>query len=223
MTDTADDRVRILRGLDTCAVSDALDKLGLNGAILGLRPLWDCPRIVGRAVTVRLVATDGRATPSRHLGTAAVEAAGPGDVIVVDHRGRCDVAGWGGILSLAARRRAIEGVVVDGACRDVDEAREHRFPLYARAGVPRTARGRIVEAGFNEPVELCAVVVRPGDLVIADGSGVVAIPAAREAEVLAVAAGIAARERAMADAVNAGRSITEVMGGDYESMLKRED
>src|SRR5271166_6786473 len=113
--------VERLRKLDTCAVSDALDQLGLVGSVLGLRPVSIARRIAGRSVTVQLAKANGE-VPHRHLCTAAVDASGPDDVIVVAHEGRVDVAGWGGILSLGAVTREIEGVIVDGACRDVDES-----------------------------------------------------------------------------------------------------
>lgn len=209
-----------LKALDTCAVSDALDKLGLRGVALGLGPLTGNHRIAGRVTTVRLVeAGDGPPSP-RHLGTAAVEASGPGDVIVVEHGGRTGVSGWGGILSLAAVQRGVEGVVVDGACRDVDESRELGLPVFARAAVPLTARGRVVEQDWNIPVTICGVAVTPGDYVIADGSGVVFLPAERAEEIVTAAERIAARERTMAELVKAGAPVSKVMGAGYETMLQ---
>src|SRR5689334_7350625 len=81
-----------LARLDTCAVSDALDRLGLTGAVSGLRPMWQCPRIAGRVITVKLKPASGE-RPARHLGPAAVDAAAPGNVIVIDHAGRSEAAG----------------------------------------------------------------------------------------------------------------------------------
>src|SRR4029453_12272436 len=92
-----------LARLDTCGVSDALDRLGLQGAVLGLRPMWPCPRISGRVITVKLRQAEPGEHSARHLGTAAIEAGGPGSVIVIQHHDRADAAGWGGILSLAGR------------------------------------------------------------------------------------------------------------------------
>jgi regulator of RNase E activity RraA len=215
-------RERLAR-LDTCAVSDALDRIGLPGAVNGLRPMWPCPRSVGRVVTVKLARAGAvpppTSGPRRHLGTAAVEAASPGDVIAIDHGGRLEAAGWGGILSLAAKVKGVAGVIVDGACRDVDESRDVELPIYARAGTPITARGRIVEESFNEPIRIGDVAVRPGDLVIADWSGVVFVSQDRAEEIVQAAEEIAAREAQMAEAVRAGVSVVEVMGASYESML----
>ena len=217
-----DEWVERLRVLDTCAVSDAQDKLGIKGTVIGILPLYETGRIAGRVVTFKLK-TKGNETTTRHLGTSAVEAADPGDVIVCDHRGRTDVAGWGGILSTAAKTKGVAGVIIDGASRDVDEAKGLGLPLFARAAVPLTARGRIVEESTNEPIEIGGVSLAPGDYVIADNSGVVIVPQDRVAEVVPEAENIVAREQAMAMArdVMAGTSVVEVMGINYEQMLAR--
>ena len=215
---TVDLAARMAR-LDTCGVSDALDRLGLQGAVLGLRPMWPCPRIAGEVITVRLRRAEHGEHAPRHLGTAAVEAGGPGMVIVIEHHDREDAAGWGGILSLAARMQGIEGVIVDGTCRDVDDSRGVGFPVYARAATPMTARGRVVEASMGEPIRVGDLHVQAGDFVIADWSGVVFIPAPRAEDVIRTAETLAEREAQMAEAVRAGRSVVEVMGANYESML----
>ena len=132
------------------------------------------------------------------------------------------MAGWGGLLSRAARGRGIRGVIVDGACRDVDEAQELGFPLYARAAVPTTARGRAIELATNATVTIDGVTVAPGDLVIADGSGVVFVPAGSAEEVMATAEQLAAREAELAARIERGLPPTEVLGGGYERMLARD-
>jgi regulator of RNase E activity RraA len=208
-----------LARLDTCALSDALDRLGLKGVVTGIGPLTGPRKIAGRVVTVKLVPAEGR-TSKQHLATTAIEASGAGDVLVVEHRSREDCAGWGGILSRAAKVRGIEGTLVDGAVRDVDESREIGYPVFARAAAPTTARGRIVEEGWNVPVDIGGFEVHPGDFVIADGSGVVFVTNSRIEEVLLAAEEIAARERAMAEAVESGKPVSRVMGGDYEAMLE---
>ena len=214
-----DDLSARLGKLDTCAVSDALDRVGLAGVALQLIALSSVRRIAGRAITVELGPDDGRMT-GRHLGTAAVEAAGPGDLIVVANDGRIDVGGWGGILSLGASLRGVEGVVIDGACRDVDEARDLDLPVYARAGVARTARGRIVERAWNVPITICGIALVPGDYVLADASGVVFVPEAIALDVIADAELIVAKEAAMAKALRRGDPISAVMGANYETMLQ---
>jgi 4-hydroxy-4-methyl-2-oxoglutarate aldolase len=218
--DAVDTEVDRLRALDTCTVSDALDALGLEGVIEGITPRWEGARAAGRAVTMQLAegsAPDGQ--PKVHLGVRAILSAAPGDVIVVANAGRLGMGSWGGLLSVAARQRGIAGVVTDGACRDVDEARELGFPVFARAGAARTARGRVHERSCNEPVQIGSLTVRAGDLVLADGTAVVIIPTDQAAAVLDQAEQIAARESAMADEIRSGADLPGVLGIRYEDML----
>jgi 4-hydroxy-4-methyl-2-oxoglutarate aldolase len=218
----SDPFVQRLARLDCCAVSDALDKLGLTGTVTGLAQRSSTRRIAGRAVTVKLVAKEQAPPPSvppRHLGTSAIEAGGPGSIIVIEQRTGIDAGSWGGILSIAAKLRGVEGVVADGPVRDIDEARAYDLPIYARALTARTARGRIAEAATNVAVTIDDVTVAPGDYVIADNSAVVFIRAAGIAAVLAAAEEIAAREAAMAKALLTGQSVVTVMGANYENML----
>jgi regulator of RNase E activity RraA len=174
--------------------------------------------------TVKLVATGwapAAAGAPRHLGTTAIEAAAQGEIIVVEQRTGIDAGSWGGILSLGAMLKDIAGVIADGPVRDVDEARALDFPVYARSATARTARDRIVEAATDVVVTIGDVAVTPGDYAIADASGVAFIAAADAPRVVETAEAIARREAAMADALREGRRITEVMGADYEHMLKK--
>jgi regulator of RNase E activity RraA len=208
-----------LAGLDTCAISDACDRLGLDGQVIAtLTGLTGRQRIAGRAVTV-LLGPPTQEVAARHLCTAAVEAAGPGDVIVVDHQGRLDCAGWGGNLSRAAKVRGVAGTIVDGAVRDIDEAVDIGYPVYATATTPRTARGRAQEHTWNVGINIAGVAVQPGDLIVADSTGIVVIPAEHADAVLELSARIADQEAAMATAVETGIPITTVMGATYEHML----
>jgi len=210
-----------LHKLDTCIVSDALDKLGLTGVAPGIQRLATDTKIVGPVVTVRLEAANGR-TAERHLCTAAIEAARPGEIIVVEHHSRSDCAGWGGILSRAAGMQKIAGVIVDGICRDIDESRELGFPVFGRGVTPVTARGRIIETAFNVPVTIGSTPVKPGDWVIADGSGVVFISAANLDVVLEQAETLLAREAQLVAEIEAGTPVSQVMSRTYEHMTRKE-
>jgi 4-hydroxy-4-methyl-2-oxoglutarate aldolase len=211
---------RLLK-LDTCAVSDGMDRLGLMGATYGIRPMWPCPKIVGRAVTMKIKPV-GLDKAKQHLGTLPIDAAQPGDVIVIDNGGRPDTSCWGGLLALAAKTKGISGVVIDGACRDIDESRDVGFPVYARGAVPMTARGRVMQETYNQEIEFAGVQVHPGDLVIADGSGVVIIPRSKEEEIVREAEAVAATEARMADGIRQGMSVLEVLEKlGYEQMLDK--
>jgi len=219
MTANSDSLTTRLGALDSCAVSDALDSLGLPGTVTGLIRLATNKRISGRVVTVELGLDKPVDQPVRHLCTGAIEAARTGDVIVVEQRTGIDAAGWGGVLSNAAKRQGIAGVIVDGPARDIDESMALDFPVFARSATAHTARGRVHEQRFNGPIRVGNVSVHPGDLVIADASAVVFIGGARAEEVVAVAERIVAKEVLMTRAVRDGQPVAQVMGADYEHML----
>ncbi len=219
MTDNIVDR---LRQIDTCAVSDALDALGLKGTVIGIKPISVLRRVSGRVQTVKLDHASENVSKV-HLCSAAVDAAESGDVIVVENHAREDAAGWGGILSTAAAHKGLSATIVDGPVRDADESRDVDYPVFARSAIPFTARGRIAEHAWNIPVDIGGVTVNPGDLVLADGSGVVFVDQNREEDIVAKAEEIAAKEAAMAAAVRRGKKVSDVMGGDYENMLLEKD
>jgi len=168
---------------------------------------------------VTLGPAEGRSN-ARHLCTAAIEAANPGDVIVVEQRTGIDAAAWGGNLALGAKMRGVAGVIVEGPARDLDDCRKLDFTIYARSHTARTARGRIVEVATNEPITVGDVTVTPGDYVLADASAVVFVQASEIARVVETAEAIMAREEAMAQALREGKPISQVMGANYEHMLK---
>ena len=222
--DRGDGAIAAFEGLDVCVVNDALDRVGLSGYLAGLAPLWEGASMVGRAVTVTL--TEGAADPAAppvHLGATAIDLAGPGRVIVVDNAGRLGMGAWGGLLCAAAAVRGINGVVVNGACRDVDEARELRFPVFAAGRTAVTARGRVHETATGSPVIIAAVTVRTGDLIVADGTGVVVVPQDRVHEVAEIARDLAQREQRIAVELRAGTAARVAMGASYEHALRREN
>jgi len=221
MTDLNSGFLTRLARFDTCVVSDALDKLGLTGVVPGIARLSTDKRITGPVLTVRLESANGR-TAERHLCTAAIEAARPGEIIVVEHRSRADCAGWGGILSRAARMQQIAGVIVDGICRDIDESRELGFPVFGRGVLPATARGRVIETSFNTPVTIGPITIRPGDWVIADGSGVVFIAVENLQAVVEEAEKLVAREAELIADIESGTPVSQVMSRTYEHMTRKD-
>lgn len=207
-------------GIDSAAVSDALDQLGLPPGIGGIRPVWGPASVVGFAVTVGLEPrTEGPA--GAHIATTAIESAGDDSVIVIDNQGRTDVSCWGGILSLGATRRGVRGVIADGVCRDIAEARELGLPVFSRGAIPATARGRLQQRSSGEPVRIAGLTVHQGDIVVADETGVTVVPRDRAEEVADIAASIVAREHAIAAEVRDGIPLSEAMhdarlAGDQE-------
>lgn len=216
---SASSNVKRLRRLDGCAVSDALDRLGLPGVVSGVPQRAGQSRIAGQIITVKLGTGEPPPGPVKHLGTTAIAAGNADNVIVVEQTTGVEAGSWGGLLTLGAKMRGIAGVVADGPVRDIDEAITYNFPVFSTGLTARTARGRIVEKGTNVPVKVWGVEVMPGDYVLADRSAIIFISAANIDKVLETAEMIVGREAAMSKAILAGVPISEVMGGNYEHML----
>ena len=210
-----------LMKISTTNLSDALDKVGLRGAVIGILPLFGKPKVVGRAVTIKITAAGVEKSKS-HLGVEAIASAHKGDVIAIDNRGDVYNNCWGEILSCAAKMKGVSGVIIDGAARDVDACEELEFPVFARRVVPITARGRIVQEAFNCPIRIGDVHVRPGDILVGDVNGVVVIPIGKIDEVLNEAEKLMEKEESMKKDLLAGLDILEVdKKYHYEQMLKR--
>lgn len=208
--------------LDVCVVSDALDALGRDGAVAGIRPVWAGGHCRGRVLTMKVVLAAGVRADS-HLGAEAIDLAEPGDVIVIQQErtaeGEVLSATWGGLLARAALRRQVAGIVIDGACRDVDEIRQLGLPVSATHAMPFTARRRYVEHSVGEDLVVGGVKVSTGDFVIADGSGVAFVRASEVDEVLGRAGRLVRRESLMIGELEAGEKTAMVLGKDYEAML----
>ncbi len=212
-----------LSKLDSCALSDALDKLGVKGAVTGLSQLTSTRKIFGEIITVQLTKIDPEKSNTEkkiHLGATAIDQGGKDNVIVISHQERIDVAGWGGILSQAAKIKGIKGVIIAGAVRDIDESKELEFPIYGLAGIPVSARGRIEETSTNEPIHIKNILVNPGDYVLADGSGVVFIPSELVDQVIETAEDISKKEKVIVRKIKEGSTVSKAMDQKYENMLK---
>ncbi len=214
------DAIARLRRLDACALSDAMDKLGIRGVVSGLPQRSGTGRIAGMAVTVKLGTGSPPPGPPIHLCCTAIELAGPDHVIVIEQRSGVEAGCWGGLLSVGAQARGVAGVIADGPVRDIDEAIGMGFAVWSRSLTALTARGRVVEQGTNIPVSIGDLTVHAGDYVFADRSAVIVIAAADLERVLQTAESIVARETAMAQAIRGGTPIGQVMGGQYEHMLR---
>ena len=220
---TSDPIVERLLRLDACALSDALDKIGLQGCVTGLRSASPGRRIAGRVHTVKLKA--GTPPPDRppvHLGAAAIDASGPGDVIVVEQSTGVEAGCWGGILSRGAQQKGVAGVICEGLARDVDEAREIGFPVFCRGYTARTARNRVHEDATDVPIQVGGFTVEPGYYVVCDSSAAVFVAPENVEAVLDAAEDIARREAEMTRKLEAGEAASAVLGANYEHMLKRD-
>ena len=194
-----------LSGLSTSGVSDALDKLGIRGQALGIAPLDRAFRLAGRAWTLRY----GPVGEDRGTVGDYVDDLGPGDVVVLDNQGRLDATVWGDLLTTTAHRRGVAGTVIDGVCRDVDRSLDLGYPVFARGNWMRTGKDRVRVEATQVPVSVGGVRIEPGDLLLGDGDGLVAVPAARIEEVLRAAEEIERAEEAIRRAVEGGASLRD--------------
>jgi len=209
-----------LQRLSTSALSDALDRAGQAGQLLGLHPLRPGQRMAGRAYTVRYQPTGS--VPGS-VGDF-IDDVPPGSVVVIDNGARTDATVWGDLMTSVASRRGLAGTVIDGVCRDVDRAAELAYPVYSRGAYMRTGKDRVRLAALGEPVGVAGCRVSPGDLVVGDSDGAVVVPAGAEDEVLGYARLIEETEQRIRDAVASGSPLRQArLDFGYHTLQRRQD
>jgi 4-hydroxy-4-methyl-2-oxoglutarate aldolase len=201
----ADKNVERAAKLDTTSISDAMDRLGIPGQCLNIKPLDPRFRLTGRAFTI-LYGPAG--TPPGTVGDY-IEDVPVGGVVVLDNGGRENATVWGDILTWVANRRGVAGTVIDGACRDTQLARELGYPIYSRSYSMRTGKDRIQVEAMGGPVNIGDARVNQGDILRGDADGVVAIPQTHEDAILTNAEQIDAAESEIRRLVNEGNTLTE--------------
>jgi regulator of RNase E activity RraA len=207
----SDDVVAKFTQLATPTIANALDDVAFEGVLAGLAQMVPGTRCIGRAVTVReITGRRGDFTSEDFRVGRVIEAAQPGDVIVIDNGGH-RVSTFGGLATLAAKLKGIAGLVADGGVRDLEEMIEHKYPVFARHMTPLTGRSRLAITSINEPVSCGGVRVRPGDVIVGDGSGVVCIPAEHAAEVAELALGYASDDEKAAAELRKGLTFSAAM------------
>ena len=201
------DDTNLLRAakLDTTSLSDALDRLGIAGQCLGIKPLDHRFRMAGRAFTI-LYGPAG--SPPGTVGDY-IDDVPPGGIIVLDNGGRENATVWGDILTWVAHKRGVSGTVIDGACRDTHLARDLGYPIYSRSYSMRTGKDRVQVEGMNCPVNIGDARVHAGDLLRGDSDGVVVIPQEHEDKILAAAEEIDRAEAQIRAFVNEGLTLAE--------------
>lgn len=202
MTDT---NLQRASKLDTTALSDAMDRLGIGGQCLGIKPLHPHFRVTGRAFTI-LYGPAG--SPPGTVGDY-IDDVEPGGIVVLDNGGRENATVWGDILTMVAHTRGVAGTVIDGACRDTALALELGYPIYSRSYSMRTGKDRVQVEAMGGTLNIGDARVDAGDLLRGDSDGIVAIPKAHEDAVLAAAEEIDEVEQRIRRAVQSGLSLRE--------------
>jgi regulator of RNase E activity RraA len=191
--------------LDTTAISDALDRLGIAGQCLGIKPLDPRFRLTGRAFTI-LYGPAG--SPAGTVGDY-IDEVPEGGVVVLDNGGRENATVWGDILTMVAHRRGVAGTVIDGACRDTHLAREIGYAIFSRSYSMRTGKDRVQVEAMGGALNIGDARVEAGDLLRGDADGVLVIPHVHENQVLDVAEEIDGKEEQIRRLVLDGISLTE--------------
>jgi len=161
------------------SVSDELDGLGYRTAVpaSAVPPLRGTDVVVGRAITLRYLPTRRLETGNGRLAHLTLfDLAAPGDVAVIAAPGDPAASILGGRAAAAARAAGVAAVVAFGAVRDIDEIEATGLPLWATSHTPITGRGRIEAVEINGPLEIAGIHAEPGDVVVADASGIVFVP-----------------------------------------------
>ena len=199
-------------------ISDIMDELGITGVIGSsvLRPTMVDACIVGPALTVRNMVQREHTyeTARRHVNKMAeFEAhnlALPGDVIVIE--GVQGISNMGGISAQTGKRQGEVGAIVSGGIRDIDHSRSVGYPVWSTEVTPVTGKWRIETVEINGDIEIAGIRVTPGDIALADETGVCFVPRARAAEVLELARKKVAAEIAKCKAIDAGTPVPDLPG-----------
>lgn len=197
------------RKVSVIAIADALDSvLHLPGIISRLHPLVDGYRFVGRAVTVHFVPTSAFDDYHKFTSTEAAEFTSKGDVIVCAANG-LEQAIWGDQQASEAKRRQLAGAVIDGYLRDVVQLKKLDMPVFSRGRNPAPVRGHGRREAINVPIQVCGMLVNPGDVIAADEDGIVVIAAARAEEVLKISTEIHESELLVIEDYEQGRDLLQ--------------
>lgn len=207
-----------LLSLSTPAISDAMDMLGLAGACINLHPVMMGLKMSGPAYTVRYIPIG----PEKQGAHDFLDDVPPGSVVVIDNGGRIYCTVWGDLMTRVAKLKGLAGTVIDGVCRDIDSIRELSYPVFSRGTFMVTGKGRMQPAGTQEMVNICDVIVQPGDLIAGDDSGVLVIPQKRASEVLQLAQDIAEREARIRKYIEQGMNLKEARSREgYHQIAKK--
>jgi 4-hydroxy-4-methyl-2-oxoglutarate aldolase len=206
----------------TGTVSDAMDSVGLAGAIPAsvLAPTLPAKRMVGQALTVRNVERQQSIFRSASEGinrmgeTEAYNLAEPGDVIVIE--GLTGVSNMGGQSATMAHRQGCVGAVIDGSYRDPDASRELGFPIWSRGTTQITGKWRLETVEINGRVHVAGISVNAGDLVVADEAGICIIPREHAAALLDICSKIDAGDTRRKQDIEAGVDIASIWKTKYK-------
>ena len=192
----------------TSMISDALDEIGINGAISGISAQrYDQGRIVGRALPIKFEKKSGDPKAWRFGGGVGkpleqvLKTMSAGHVVVMDLDGVINATAWGGLASKLAQKKGVLGTIMHGTCRDLEEIRDCGYPVWAKGVCPRRSRNDFTFGSINEPIKITDVNIAQNDIIIADQSGVVRVPEKNIEKILELLKKISHQESILEDQV----------------------
>ncbi len=198
-----------LKKFDSAEISDVLDSIGIEGALLDIRPIADNLKIVGPAFTVKYDAYENKnqnefKNAGNYIDDVPVES-----VVIIDNDGRSDCTTWGDILTQVAMKNNIAGTIVNGAIRDVEYIRGVKYPLYAKSIYMRSGKNRVYKSDHQCKLCINGVSIKPNDIIFADDNGVIVIPLQYAETVISRAENIRVTENNIIESIRAGMRLDD--------------
>lgn len=198
--------IKKYKKMDTTCISDAMDRLGINGGCQGIVPIVSGVKAVGSAFTVKY-----RPCSMVEKGTVGdfLDDVEPDQVVVIDNGGRTYGTVWGDIMTVYSKKRGIVGTVIDGVCRDIPGILKLKYPIFTRGRLMITGKDRVEVDGINVPVSISNVQARPNDIVVCDDTGVIIVPLEKAEEVFNIAKEIDEKEQKILSLLDEGLTLTQ--------------
>jgi regulator of RNase E activity RraA len=195
--------------IGTATWSDAMDDLAISGIVLGLTKRSGEGRCAGFARTARGEVAELGTFKGTEFGLDRMLSTAARTHVLAVELGGAEVSTMGGVGALSARMRGIEGVIIDGGCRDAEDIQASGLWVASRFVTPRTGKRRVKLGSFGEPARIGGVLVRNNDLIVADATGIVILPQERIMELLANAEQMDTSDRRKEQALRSGQSLEQ--------------
>ena len=201
------DLIKQLGQFSAATVHEALGKYGNLPSVI--KPISSTMKVCGPAYTVKTMPRDNI------LLHRAYAYAKPGDVIIANCSGFYEAGYWGDLMSLGAKTKGINGLVIDGCVRDANDIETMGFPVFSR-GLCILGTSNHGDGFLNEPIVIGDVLINPGDIIIGDRDGVVVVPQNRITEAIEKSAAREAKEENVRRQLREGKTSLQIYGWDKQ-------
>ena len=185
--------------LDSACISDSLDSLKISGGLVGIKPIVAGIKTVGYAYTVKYEPLENNEI-FQNAGNY-IDNVKSNSIIVIDNKGRMDCTVWGNILTQFAVKNKINGTVINGCARDIENIRSNKYPLFSAGSFMQSAKNRSKKVAEQITLMINGVVINSGDIIFCDDNGCVVIPINLANEILEKAKNVMANEEKIINAI----------------------